>query len=119
MTDRSAHSNIVEYAIQTMIKRGKSPNSAAKDTVKKHHGTENVFFGPGVTSIDVALLENAIWDRLADFTINGMSQIKEGKEHFALDGTIHHFNQKPTIRKELKRHVIERLGRDPFTNDDR
>jgi hypothetical protein len=110
---------VVEYAIQTMIKRGKSPSAAAKDTVKKHHGTSNMFFGPGTTSIDAALLENAIWNRLVDVTISGMGRIKEGMEHFALDGTIQHFNQKPAIRAELKRRVVAKLGRDPFTNDDR
>ena len=118
MTDRSTNPNVVEYAIQTMIKRGKNPNAAAKDTVKKHNGTENVFFGPGITSIDTATLENALWNRLVDFTIIGMGRIKEGKEHFALDGTLQHFNQNRSIRAELKSRVIEKLGRDPFTNDD-
>ena len=117
-TDRSSHPTVVEYAVQTMIKRGKSPSAAAKDTVKKHHGTENMFFGPGPTEIDATALENALWDRMVEATIRSMGQIKEGKEHYALDGTLQHFNQKQNVRAELKKRVIEKLGRDPFTNDD-
>lgn len=115
--DRSTHPTVVEYAIQTMFK-GKSPSAAAKDTVKKHHGTENMFFGPGKSEIDARKLEDAIWDRLVDYTIAAIHRVKEGKEHFALDGTIDHFKQAKGVRKELKKRVIKKLGKDPFTNDD-
>jgi hypothetical protein len=115
--DRSTNPTVVEYAVQTMFK-GKSPSVAAKDTAKKHHGTENRFFGPGKSEIDPKKLEDALWERLVDYTIAAIPRIKEGKEHFALDGTIDHFKQARGVRKELKKRVVKKLGRDPFTNDD-
>jgi hypothetical protein len=116
--DRSDHPTVVEYAVRTMMK-GKSPASAAKDTVKKLSGSENIFFGPGVTTIDPKKLEDALWARLVACAIHSMKHIREGKEHFALDGTLSHFDQKPSMRKELKRRTIEALGYNPFVHDDR
>jgi hypothetical protein len=110
---------VVEYAVQTMIKRGLAPSAAAKDTVKRlGTTTTNVFLGPGVTVIDTGALEAALWDRLAEFAAKGATSFKSGKEHFALGGTIQYFHQKPTIRARLKEAVIAKLGRDPFTADD-
>lgn len=117
-TDRSDNPTVVEYAAQTMLK-GKSPSAAAKDTAKKHNGSENMFFGPGVSLIDPKKLENALWDRLIDLVIKNMGKMKEGMGHFALDGTIQQFSQKSPVRAELKKRVIKRLGHDPFVNDDK
>ena len=117
-TDRSTHPNVVEYAVQSLFK-GKSPKSAAQHTAKKHSGSENFFFGPGVTTIDATLLEDAVWERLVDFAIKGVKSFKAGKEHYALDGTLQHFKQKPALRTQLKQRVIQRLGHDPFSQDDK
>lgn len=117
-TDRSTNSTVVEYAVQTMMKKRKSPAAAAKDTAAKHNGSENMFFGPGVVEIDPKKLEEAIWDRMVDYAIKGMSKMKEGMGHFALDGTMDLFKQKtPSVRAELKKRVIQQLGNDPFAND--
>ena len=117
-TDRSTHPTIVEYAVQSLFK-GKTPGGAARHAAKKHSGTENIFFGPGVTTIDAKQLEDALWARMADYAAKGATRFKTGKEHFALDGTLQHYQQKPALRAELKRRVIERLGHNPFSQDDR
>jgi hypothetical protein len=116
-TDRSTHPTVVEYAVQTMIKRGYGPAAAAKDTVKRLSGYENIFFGPGVTTIEPLALESALWQRLADFTIHSIQKIKPGFEHYALDGTINHFHQRPSVRSKLKDAVIDKLGSDPFPSE--
>jgi len=115
-TDRSTHDTVVEYAVRTMMK-GKSPTSAAKDTVKKLSGSENMFFGPGITLIDPKTLEGALWDRMVKFTVDRVHRIKPGMEHYALDGTIQHFNQAPGLRAELKKRVLAKAG-NLFPNDD-
>ncbi len=117
MTDRSTHATVVEYAVREMMK-GKSPRVAAQATAKKHSGYENMFFGPGVTTIDASILEEQLWERLTNLTIKSMKNMREGFEHFALDGTLQHFAQKQSIRLPLKKRVIDRLGYDPFINDD-
>lgn len=114
--DRSTHPTVIEYAVQTLFK-GKSPEVAAKDTAKKLSGSENMFFGPGVSLIDPKKLAEALWGRLVSFTIQGMKKIKPGMEHFALDGTVQHFRQAPRIRTELKNRVTKALGGEPFPND--
>ena len=116
-TDRSTHPTVVEYAVQTMIKRGAGPAAAAKDTVKKLSGYENLFLGPGVSIIEPLPLESALWDRLVDFTINGIQKIKPGFEHYALDGTVSHFRQRPSVRPKLKEAVIDKLGTNPFLSE--
>lgn len=118
--DRSTNPTIVEYAVQTMLKKRKDPAFAAKDTAQKHSGTENMFFGPGITHIDAGKLEDAIWDRMVDIVVKNIPKMREGVEHFALDGTMQQFNQKKIkVRAELKKRVVRRLGRDPFKNDDK
>lgn len=115
--DRSTHPTVVEYAVQTMMK-GKTPENAAKDTAKKFSGSENMFFGPGISKIDPKTLSEALWVRLVQFTVSAMGRIKPGMEHFALGGTIQHFHQGTRVRAELKKRVITELGGDPFPNDD-
>jgi len=115
--DRSTNEIVVEYAVQEMMK-GKSPASAARATAKKHSGYENMFFGPGITVIDAGTLENALWGRLTEFTIRMLPKLKAGKEHYALDGTLAHFNQKPSARRLLKARVVDQFGYDPFVADD-
>jgi len=100
-----------------MMKKRK-PATAAKNTVKNLSGFENLFLGPGTVVIDAKKLEGALWDRLVDATIKGMGHLKPGFEHYALDGTLEHFNQGKPIRKQLKKLVVQRMGRDPFPNDD-
>ena len=112
-TDRSTNPTVITYAVQDLFK-GKSPAAAAKHTVKKLSGTENMFLGPGVSTIDPKALEAALWEHLADFVIAGFPKMKPGKEDYALDGTIFHFSQKPAIRERLYAEVVKRLGRDPF-----
>lgn len=115
--DRTAHGVVVEYGAREMMK-GKSPKAAATVTAKKLGGTENLFLGPGVSHVDAKKLEHLLWRRLAEFAIQGISSMKTGKEHYALDSTIGHFKQKPAVRGELKKRVIEILDKNPFTNDD-
>lgn len=116
--DRSTHPNVVEYGVREMMK-GKSPAAAAKSTAKKLGGAANMFLGsptePVVIEPDV--LEMALWDRLSDFTVQAISKIKPGMEHYALDGTLQHFRQAPKIRPVLKAHVQKRLGRNPFAGE--
>ena len=114
--DKSTNPTVVEYAVQYLFK-GKSPATAAKETAKKLSGSENLFLGPGITSIDPKKLEAAIWDRLVEFTITNLKRNKAGFEHYALNGTILNFRQKPQIRAELKKRVIKEMGHDPFPND--
>lgn len=115
--DRSTHPTIVEYGVQEMFKN-KSVKAAARSTAKKHSGYENMFFGPGVTLIDPAVLEDALWDRLADFTIKRIPNMKQGKEHYALEGTLQHFKQKQSALPVLKARVVAKLGHDPFVGSE-
>lgn len=118
-TDRSTHPTAVQYAVQYLFKR-KSVKAAVAETVKKLSGFENVFLGPGVSVLDPRKLEEAVWDNLADFVIKSMKSFKEEKNHWALDGAADHFKQKsPTFRRELKKRVVKRLGKDPFKHDDK
>lgn len=116
--DRSTHPTVVEYAVQELFKK-RSPAVAAKRTAEKLSGSENLFFGPGVTLIDPQTLEAALWERLRDFTIKGMSSYKPDKRDWALDGTIDHFKQRPSIRPKLKALVEQKLGPDVFTARER
>ena len=116
-TDRSATPNVVEYAVQSMFK-GQTIAKAAKSTAKKLSGFENMFLGPGVTIVTPRLLEEALWERLVDQVIAGIPRIKAGKEHYALGGVITQFSQPASIRAELKRRVVQKLGYDPFQSDD-
>ena len=119
MAKHSKDGTVVEYAVQEMFKK-KSPNAAAKATAKKLGGFANVFVGGGSEplDIDVKELEEALWDRMANYVASSIPRFRAGKEHYALGGTISHFQQKPTIRAELKRRVIAALGADPFIQDD-
>lgn len=116
IVDKTAHATVVEYAVRFLFK-GKTPLAAAKATAKKLGGAENMFLGSGIAAIDPERLADLIWDRLVEFAISGIKHMSEGKEHFALDGTIAHFNQKDGIRSTLKAKVIAQLNRDPFTQD--
>ncbi len=55
---------------------------------------------------------------MVDFVVDGPKSYKSGKEHYALNGTLQHYEQAGKFRPELKRRAIERLGYDPFPNDD-
>ena len=117
----STDPTVVEYANQSML-RGKSPAASAKFTAKKLGGGTNMFIGGGGTtvSIDPKKLEAALWDLLVDSAIKSMDHYKAGKEHMALDGTAGHWKQKAKkFRPTLKAKVIQKLGHDPFPNDDR
>jgi hypothetical protein len=118
VSNYSTHPTLVEYAVHSLFK-GQSPKRAAATTAKKHHGSTNIFVGSGdAIEIDPVELEEAIWNRLIDYTLVGMSHIKEGKEHYALDGCALNFNQKPKkFRDELKERVVEKLGSNPFKDD--
>jgi len=124
-TDRSTHSTIVEYAVQEMIKKKIPPETAAKTTAKKHSGSENIFFGPGMTLIDPRPLTEALYDRLVGEVIKSIPRMKPGMGHFALDGVVQRFYgwpPKPFVKKvraKLKELVTRRVGGDPFPNDDR
>lgn len=111
--DRSTHPTVVEYAVQNLFK-GQSPKKAAENTAKKLSGHENMFLGSGITTIDPRTLEDALWDRLVDFTLKGIASFKADKAHWALDSCLTHFHQKPSQRTQLKIRVIAKLGRDPF-----
>lgn len=114
--DRSTHPTVVEYAVQNLFKN-KSPKAAAAATAKKLSGGPNMFLdvhAPDVVKIDVSQLESAVWERMVDYTLKGVASFKADKAHWALDGALQHFHQRPNLRAELKRRVIERLGRDPF-----
>ncbi len=114
--DQSTHGTVIEYAVQELFKR-KTPKKAAEITAAKLSGAPNMFLGvhpPDVVKIDAKKLEEALWDRLVDAVLKGVASFKADKAHWALDATLTQFHQRPTLRAELKRRVIERLGRDPF-----
>jgi hypothetical protein len=116
MADKSTHPTVIEYGVREMMKK-KSPRAAAGATAKKLHGYQNMLLGGDVTEINPAVLEEALWDRLVDFAIAGVAKVKPGYEHYALDGTVQHFNQTKKVRVELKRRALARLGCNPFSND--
>lgn len=120
MTNASKEFATVEYAVRDMFK-GHSLASAAKRTAKKFDGYENMFLGPGVIHVDESELEEALWDRMIYRTIEGVRRMRDGFEHFALDGTVAFYKQTrfKKMRAELKERVIARFGHDPFTNDDK
>jgi hypothetical protein len=109
--------NTVEYAVREMMKN-KSVSAAAKRTAEKFSGHENMFLAPHgeVVQIDVAELEEALWDRMTDFCIRGLSAMKPGFKHYALDATINYYNQArfKKERTELKERVIAWFEYDLF-----
>jgi hypothetical protein len=114
--DRSTDGTVVEYAVQNLFKR-QSPKKAAENTAKALSGQPNMFLGvhpPDVVKIDPRQLEGAVWERMVDSTLKAIASFKADKAHWALDSTLQYFHQRPSQRAELKRRVIERLGRDPF-----
>lgn len=122
MARHSRNSTVVEYAVQEAMKQKRGPAAAAKATVKKLHGYSNMFIDTqSSTDIDASELEEAIWDRMVDTVLDRIPKMREGKEHFALDGTIDSFSrptkQRSALRAELKSRIIARLGYDPFTGD--
>ncbi len=120
MARHSRNNTVVEYGAREMMK-GKTPSTAAKSTVKKLNGHSNFLIDTtSATDIDESELEEVLWDRLVDYTIKGIDKMRAGKEHFALDSAVQHFTQTrfKKVRPELKRRVVERLGHDPFTQDD-
>lgn len=116
-TDRSTSPTVVEYAVQSMFK-GQSLQQAAKTTAKKLSGGTNMFLGPGVTLINPKSLEEALWTRLVTLAVTAIPKFKAGKEHYAIDGILSQFNQKPKLRAEFKKRIVAAIGRDPFTSDD-
>ena len=117
--DRSDSPTVVEYAVQDLFK-GRTPKAAANATAKKLSGHENFFLGPGVTVIDPKKLEAALWDRMAEYASKSAVKFKPEKNHYALGGTLSFYKQpvKPEVRSRLKQLVIEKLGHDPFLQDD-
>lgn len=116
-TDRSTHATVVEYAVRELFKR-KNPAAAAKITVAKLSGTENMFLGAGVTLVDPKKLEDALYDRMVESVIKGLSKVKEGMGHFALDGIVlDQFKQSKAVREKVKKLVQKELGKDPFPDD--
>ncbi len=121
--DRSTHENVVEYAVRFLFKN-KSPAAAAKATVRKLSGHENLFLGPGISIIDAKSLEAAIWNRMVEVAIRGIRNSRPGGEHLVIDGTLFQFRQKKinkpaskAVREKFKNMIIKKLGRDPFVND--
>lgn len=121
VVDKSTHPTVLDYAVVYMQK-GKSPSVAAKLTAEKLSGGTNYFLGNGVVSIDPKVLEDALWDRMANDVITAMPKFKEGKEDFALGGTLDLYGQakgpmrtiNPKQEAELRKRVVKKLGRDPF-----
>ena len=103
--------------MQNLFKR-QGPRKAAENTAKSLAGHPNMMLGvygpPNVVAIDPAQLEEAVWERLVDLTLKSMAHYQTDKAHWALDSTVQRFNQGAGTRKELKKRVIARLGRDPF-----
>lgn len=110
--DRSDDPTVVEYAIREVMK-GKSPAVAAKTTAKKLSGGQNMMIGPGVTIIDEAKLETAIWDRFAAIAKNGMSKYGMSIED-AAGSAIQHFygfNNVEANEKKYLKSVLAALAR--------
>lgn len=122
-SDRSTHPTVVEYAMQEIMKKKVAPETAAKTTAVKHSGSENMFFGPGVSTIEPRVLTEAIYERFVDLVTQSLPRVKEGMGHFALDGalqTYYGWPLRPAAKKarvKIKNLVIRRLGKDPFPND--
>jgi len=115
--DQSRNETVVEYGVQEMLKR-KSPRAAARQTARKLGGGDNLFLGENVV-IDAEVLEEELWGRIVKYAVKGATMFKEGTEHFALDGALQYFKQKDSLRPKLKKRVIEAMGKNPFTHDDR
>ena len=117
--DHSTHPVVVEYGVHEMFKH-KSPEAAAKATAKKLAGSENMFIGPGIVTINDKALTDALWSRLVERTLKALESIKAGKEHYALSGVLSEFGQKvtPKLRAELKKRVNAHAGKDVFPHDD-
>ena len=111
----SRNQTVVEYAAQTMVK-GKSPRASARSTAKKLSGSTNMFIDSSgaVIEIDERELEAALWDRLADLVIRAYPKYAVGKEDWAIDGVLQHFEQNQKMKNELRAVVVRKLGRDPF-----
>lgn len=127
----SPHEIIVEYGVQEMMK-GKTPSSAAKYTADHFSGSTNLFIhgGTEVLKIDADELEAALWNRMVENVVRNLQGGKPGYEHYALDGAMIHFGQfevsskKPSKaalgrRQILKTMVMQALGTNPFTSDDK
>ena len=115
VNDRSTHPNVIEYAVHYLFQK-KSPRAAAQATARKLSGTDNIFLGPGTTTVDPETLERALWEKLTDLVISRIPKNKKGFEHYALDGTVQQFRQEgnKTVRPKLKQLVVQKLGHDPF-----
>lgn len=106
--DRSTDPTVVEYAVRELFKN-KGPAAASRFTAKKLSGQENPFLGPGVTVIDPASLEGALWSRLVEHAVSGMAHMKPGFEHVAIGATVNQFYLKKKDEEMLRRLVAERL----------
>lgn len=69
-TDRSAHPNVVEYALIN-ARKGMALPAAISRAVKKLSGFNNMFLGPGISIITKKGLEDAIYQYLADMARKG------------------------------------------------
>jgi hypothetical protein len=95
---------VVEYAVQNLFKR-QSPRVAARNTVKKLHGQENLLLGPGTTHVDAGKLETALWGRLVSAVAETTAKFKPGMGHVALQSVAEKFNLGARDTATLKRMV--------------
>lgn len=103
--DKSDHPTVIEYGVQEMFKR-KSPRAAARATAKKLSGSENMFLGSGVVSIDAERLEQNLWRRLVDQTAKAKQRFRpEVTLLWVAESTAQHFNQKPAVAQEIVRRM--------------
>lgn len=105
--DRSTHPNVVEYAVQEMMKRKGSPKKVAERVADKFNDKPNMFFGvhePDRTFIDPNKLEGALWERMVD---NYRELVRDhGFTHEnAIKSTVFHFKQGKRVEKELQKRV--------------
>ena len=121
VVDRTTNSTVIQYAVQSILK-GKSVKAAAAHAAKNFSGSSNMFLGPGINFVDADGLEAALWDYLADNTIENLGRVKAGAEDFALGSTLSLFfgldaAKQDKNRPKLKALVISRLGHNPFKAD--
>lgn len=103
--DKSDHPTVIEYGVQEMFKH-KSPRAAARATAKKLSGSENLFLGSGVVTIDADRLEQNLWQRLVEQTIKARQSYKPHVSLlFIAEGTAMQFNQKPAVAQEIVRRM--------------
>jgi hypothetical protein len=105
VVDKTDHPTVVEYGVREMFKH-KSPRAAARSTAKKLSGSENLFLGPGVVAIDADRLEQNLWRRLVENTVEMRGRFRPDVSLlFVAESTASHFNQKPAVAEEIVRKI--------------